>query len=239
MPVDSFNLDPPPGFRGFDPNRPLHTYGHNLLRWRQEGATYFVTFHLDDALSACKYRVLAIRLREWLRNNPAPRSNVQLFEFLKEQFRRVEQFIDAGHGVCWLREPPCVEELRRSIFHFHLQRYEVGAFVIMENHCHMIIRPFDSVELEDEIGAIKSVISHFVNRYEAMSGSLFVNRYETMSGSLWYPESYDFIITDAENLYQVVQYIGSNPWRAGLAIQENQRWINPAWQACGWDFLDL
>ena len=50
----TFNLDPPPGFRGLDPHRPVKIYTRNLPHWRQAGASYFVTFHLADALPAAR-----------------------------------------------------------------------------------------------------------------------------------------------------------------------------------------
>ena len=38
-----WNLPAPPGFVGFDPNKPMRFYERNLPHWRQEGATYFTT----------------------------------------------------------------------------------------------------------------------------------------------------------------------------------------------------
>lgn len=222
---NSFNLDPPPNFQGLDDHRPLSVYQRNLPHWRQEGATYFVTFHLADALPAGKRRELESFRRDWIRTNPTM-SNQHLEQFAREQFRRIEQLIDAGHGACWFRNSTYIDEMRRAILHFHDQRYEVGAFVIMANHCHLTIRPFEKSDLEELMGAMKSVVSHFVNRREGLQGSM------------WYQESYDRIVRDAEHLYRVVQYIGSNPRRAGIELVEGQRWINPNWQACGWDFLD-
>ena len=42
----------------------------------------------------------------------------------------------------------CADELERSILQFHKERYEIGCFTIMANHCHMVIRPFDGHDLE-------------------------------------------------------------------------------------------
>jgi hypothetical protein len=51
-----------------------------------------------------------------------------------------------------------------------------------------------------------------------------------------FKEVYDRIIRDEEHLYRVVQYIGANPRRAGIAPELWHRWINPVWQSVGWDF---
>lgn len=222
----TFNLAPPPGFRGLEPDRPVKIYTRNLPHWRQAGATYFVTFHLADALPANKRNDLAAMRREWELRYPPPRSEAVWREYARTTFRLVEQWIDAGDGACWFRRAEYAGELRRAILHFHEARYEVGSFVIMANHCHLVIRPFDGYELEELIGGMKSVTTNFVNRTEGSRGDL------------WQQESYDRIIRDAEHLWRVVQYIGANPRRAGIAREDWDRWINPKWQALGWDFFD-
>jgi REP element-mobilizing transposase RayT len=223
----TFNLKPPPGFRGLDPNKPLKIYKRNLPHWRQVGATYFVTFNLADALPGPKKAQLKSMRREWERQNPPPRNEKTWTEYARTVFRAVEKWMDAGYGACWFRLEPYAQELHRSILHFHQQRYEIGCFVIMANHCHLVIRPFESIELEDEIGSMKSVSANFINKRERLDGQV------------WQQESYDRIIRDEEHLYRVVQYIGLNPHRAGLREQDWHRWINPQWQAAGWTFHDL
>ena len=116
--------------------------------------------------------------------------------------------------------------MRRAILHFHELHYDVGCFVVMANHCHLVIRPLPSFELEDEVGSMKSVSARFIHKHE------------TMAGTLWQQESYDRIVRDEVHLYRIVQYIGANPRRAGVGPDQWNRWINPRWQACGWDFRD-
>jgi REP element-mobilizing transposase RayT len=222
----TFNLDAPPGFRGFDPLQPLTIYTRNLPHWRQAGATYFVTFHLADALPLAKRNELASMRREWGLQNPAPRDETTWLEYAKTAFRMVERWIDAGEGDCWFRQPRYADELRRAILHYHQQRYEIGAMVIMANHCHLTIRPFDGFALEGEIGSIKRIVAAYIHRQEHREGQL------------WQQESYDRIIRDEEHLYRVVQYIGANPHRANIPRNAWNRWINPQWQSLGWTFHD-
>ena len=222
----TFNLDPPTGFQGLDPHRPVKVYTRNLPHWRQTGASYFVTFHLADALPVSKRSELLSMRREWERSNPPPRMEAAWTEYAKTEFRKVEQWMDAGHGNCWFRQPQYAAELSRAILHFHEQRYDVGCFVIMPNHCHLVMRPFEGCELEVEVGAMKSVVANFVNKHEARQGDL------------WQQESYDRIIRDPEHLYRVVQYIGANPRQAGMPPDTWNRWMSPCWQTLGWDFHD-
>lgn len=52
------NLSAPPNFRGLDPDKPIRVYYRYLPHWRQDGATYFVTFRLGDALPQEKLEYL-------------------------------------------------------------------------------------------------------------------------------------------------------------------------------------
>ncbi|MCA9143628.1 MAG: hypothetical protein KDB05_12615, partial [Planctomycetales bacterium] len=69
-----FNLLAPPNFRGLRPDIPVTVYYRHLPHWRQEGATYFVTFRLADALPQEKLRYLQRLRAEWERRHPPPRS---------------------------------------------------------------------------------------------------------------------------------------------------------------------
>ncbi len=69
-----WNLPPPPGFQGFDPDKPVSMYVRHLPHWRQDGATYFVTFRLNDSLPQAKLDELDQIRREWERQHPPPHS---------------------------------------------------------------------------------------------------------------------------------------------------------------------
>ena len=222
-----FNLDPPPGFQGLHPHKPVEIYTRNLPHWRQAGATYFVTFNLADALPAAKQAELVSMRRDWEHRHPPPRDEKTWSRFAKQVFRQVEKWMDAGFGNCWLTREEYSAELRRSLLHFHQERYELGCFVIMSNHCHVVIRPLESHKLEDEIGSIKSITSRMIKRGEKEANAI------------WAQESYDRIIRDEEHLYRVVQYIGANPWKARLPRDQWNRWMNPDWTKLMWDFVDL
>ena len=179
MTDSTFNLDAPPNFRGLHPDKRVRRYVRNLPHWRQDGATYFVTFNLADALPASRKAELQSIRRDWEHRNPEPRDDTSWTELARAVFRKVEKWMDAGYGKCWFRKNEHAQELSRSILHFHEQRYELGCFCVMANHCHFIIRPFDDVTLEDEVGSMKSVTSRFIGKHE------------TLSGQLWQQECYD------------------------------------------------
>jgi putative transposase len=219
-----FNLAAPPGFSGFDLNRPLRVYYRHLPHWRQDNATYFVTFRLADSLPQDQLQYLKRLRAEWERKHPAPRSENDWEEHCRDVIRRTEAWLDEGHGACYFREERWANDLRDRLQHFDGERYHLGSWVIMPNHCHVVIRPFLGHELEDLIGAMKSIVAKHINRELSHNGEL------------WQAESHDRIIRDEEHLYRAIQYIGRNPGKAGIPSNQWRRWIHPNWQAVGWGF---
>jgi putative transposase len=223
---ESLNLEAPPGFRGLHPDKPLRRYIRHLPHWRQEGATYAVTFRLADSLPKEKLDMLKSMRREWEAKFPEPRSEEGWKTYAQSVTNRVHEWLDQGAGECHFKNSSFANELARSILHFQNERYHVACFVVMPNHCHLIIRPFGDNELEDLLGAIKGVTSRFVNR--ALE----------RTGDLWQQESFDRIIRDDEHLYNAIQYIGNNPRTAGLPQSQWYRWIDPTWETLKWGFRD-
>lgn len=227
MEIPAFTRPPPPGFRGLHPDLPIRVYQRNLPHWRQDGATYFVTFRLADALPQEKLQFLKRLRAEWERMHLEPRTEQDWEDYARQVTNYVESWSDESYGECWFRVPRWANDLHERLLHFHEQHYSIGCHVIMPNHCHAVIRPFDGFELEDLLQPMKSLTARHINEV----------RHET--GSLWQEESYDRIIRDDEHLYRVVQYIGRNPKYAGIPRNKWHRWINPDWVAAGWDFEDM
>ena len=67
-----WNLSPPPGFQGLRDDLRLTVYFRHLPHWRQEGATYFVTFRLIDALPKAKLHELRRLRAEWAEHQELP-----------------------------------------------------------------------------------------------------------------------------------------------------------------------
>lgn len=226
MAVETFSLAPPQSFRGLDPHKPVSVYHRHLPHWRQEGATYFVTFRLGDSLPRDKLNYLNRLRQEWERTHPPPRSKADLESFAREVFSHVESSLDEGHGSCCFRDAHLAAVLEEALLHFQDERYLVGCWAIMPNHCHLVMRPFENWPLEKTLRGIKGVVARRVNT--------LIGGY----GSLWQDESYDRIVRDEEHLWRVIQYIGRNPRKAGLPCGAWRRWIHPTWEAAGWRFVD-
>ncbi len=228
MSDSDFHLEPPPGFQGLDPAKEVTCYQRNLPHWRQQGATYFVTFRLIDSLPASKLnelRALRQELACKLRDSP---SEVERWwrEHAKNVMKKSEAWLDQGMGSCLLKEETCREIVYGTLLFFHLKRHETGAFVVMPNHVHVLLRPLEDESLEKILMSIKRESSRTIN---AETGK---------SGALWQEESYDRIVREPEHLWKCLQYIGKNPAKANLGEGKELRWVSETWQQCGWDFVE-
>jgi hypothetical protein len=234
-----FHLDPPPGFSGLRDDLPVTRYRRNLPHWRQDGATYFTTFRLNDSLPGESLAELKQIRADWERRNPPPRTMEQQTELATILGRRSEYWLDQGFGSCFFKETRHRVTLENALRFFDVRRepsdreqassrYELGAYVVMPNHAHALVRPLipDRFPLEK----IEQSWKRFVSRE--------INRARGASGAIWFEESYDRIVRDAEHLYRCLQYIGRNAEKAGLAEGESSRWVRPEWEDGGWGFRE-
>ncbi len=250
-----WTLPPPPGFQGLQPHKPLTLYQRHLPHWRQDGATYFVTYRLADALPQSKLDELQALKAEWQRQPPretpprtgpagrptqAPlrrtallsrlsRAHAVLEERARQVQERVERWLDQGMGSCVLQQPAVAALVTSAMHHFDDEHYELGCYVVMPNHVHAVVRPLMPVAhpLEEILGGWKKYSSRRINSVL------------NTTGALWQEESYDRIVRDEEHLWRVIQYIGSNPERAGLPRDLCRLWARPQWVELGWKFEAL
>jgi putative transposase len=235
-----------PIFRPFDPEGEVRVYVRNLPHWRQPGATYFVTFRQDDSIP--KYVLaewLDIRQRWYRAHGLDPRwqdSDPERFStaysaipegirraFEREQARMLHEELDKCHGSCVLRhaEPrKCVSD---SLRHFHGNRLWMGDFVVMPNHVHALLIPFEgSPELEDLLGSIKKWTSRLIGLWLLDQPVAVRPRGPTHTKPrFWQHESYDRVIRDAEELTIFRCYIARNPEEAGLSADEFDYHVAP------------
>src|SRR5436190_1623520 len=129
-------------FRPFNPDGDLRIYVRNLPHWRQRGATYFVTFRLDDSIPAGVLAAWLENRQRWYHAHGLdPRwqdSDPQRFEtayrqigagvrreFEREQARMLHEELDRCHGSCVLRHDDPRKWLYDSLMFFHNQRLGV------------------------------------------------------------------------------------------------------------------
>jgi predicted solute-binding protein/REP element-mobilizing transposase RayT len=193
-----------PVFRPFDEQGELQRSRRNLPHWQQEGATYFVTFRLADAVPASLAGQWRHELRNWRRFHPDPLDDEARKEYRRRFLQVREDWLDQGNGSCLLREPKAAMIVAEALRHFDSQRYHLDAFVVMPNHVHAIVQPLPSHSLKEILRSWKS--------YSARQ----INKTLGRNGSVWMEESFDRIVRDWTALVRCRDYIARNPEKAHL-----------------------
>jgi REP element-mobilizing transposase RayT len=177
-----------------------------LPHWEKEAGLYFVTFRLADSLPeqvlekiSTRYRVLDTAKR--MGANLLPDQKVLVAEYSP---KRIEDYIDRGIGACFLRDPRIGELVANALRVWHGKRYRLVAWCVMPNHVHVIFRLFPGQELANIVRSWKT--------YTARKGNRLLGR----SRTFWQREYYDRLIRDEGELDRAIEYVLSNPERAGL-----------------------
>jgi REP element-mobilizing transposase RayT len=132
---------------------------------------------------------------------------------------RIEEYFDRGAGACSLRDPRIGEIMANALRYWDGKRYRLVAWCVMPNHVHVVCRFLPGQELA---AVLKSWKSYTARRANGILGR---------SGAFWQREYYDRLIRNEDEFDRAVQYVVSNPERAGL---KNWRWVWCAGvDACG------
>lgn len=99
--------------------------------------------------------------------------------------------------------------------------YQLGSFVVMSNHVHVLLLPL--IAPSRLLQSLKGVTAREANRMLGRIGEPF-----------WQTESYDHWIRDDEEYGQIAKYIEQNPVKAGLVEHAEDY----AWSSAGRQRLD-
>ncbi len=119
--------------------------------------------------------------------------------------QRIEEYLDAGHGHCWLRRPDIAALVERALFHFDPERYRLLAWCVMPNHVHALI--------ETQAGWPLAGILHSWKSFTGNKANALLAR----DNEFWQREYLDRYVRNAEHYEKVFSYIEENPVKAGLA----------------------
>lgn len=193
-----------PRLQEFDPAADFEVHSRNLPHWRQEGATYFVTFRLGDALPRPAIRRLRAERLAWLRQHTPPVARAELRRFQELFSEKIETYLAAGYGACQLKQAAVATLVEDSLRHFDGQRYSLGRYVVMPNHVHLLVLPHPDHDL--------SAILHSWKSYSSKQINTLVGRH----GAIWQQESFDHIVRNEDELWHYARYIEENPLLAHL-----------------------
>ncbi len=179
--------------------------GAYLPHWRADNAIYNIVFRLGDSLPQ---EVLvqwkderSEILRKQSRDELSPADEARLKSLFSE---KVEKYLNAGYGECYLKQPAIAKIVADAIQFFDNDRYRLHAWCVMPNHVHLIIEPLKDQSLSKIIHSLKSFTAKEVNKA--------LDR----SGEIWQSEYFDHIIRTEDEYRHCVEYVFTNSDKAGL-----------------------
>ena len=162
-----------------------------LPHFDSDETTQMVTFRLADSLPAHVLESWRRELRITGTRDP-------------RLVRRIDAYIDSGHGECILRNPEAAQIVQNALLHFDDQRYHLHAWVVMPNHVHALLTPMRDHRLAGILRSWKSYTAKCINQ---MLGG---------TGTLWQREYFDRFIRDERHYHDAIHYIHQNPVTARL-----------------------
>jgi len=198
--------------RFFNPNADIRHTENRLPHWQQEGAVYFITFRLSDAVPSRLRNKWEDEQEAWRRVHPEPWNSEIEREFHKRFSGAIERWLDAGHGACLLRRRDCAEIVMETLHHFGGVRLVLMSDVVMPNHVHALFVQNPAWPLEKLIRSWKGFTARRIN---ALVGR---------SGGFWQRDYFDRLVRDEKHFVNCVRYIRRNPEKARLIQNEFILW---------------
>ena len=118
--------------------------------------------------------------------------------------RRIEYYLDQNYGEGWLRIAAVADIVQETLFKWDGEKYRLISWVIMPNHGHILLSPFEGISLSDIMHSIKSFTAHAANK--------ILDR----KGHFWAKEYFDRYIRDQRHFASTIKYIENNPVKARL-----------------------
>lgn len=205
-----------PVWHFFDPSAKLDVTHRRLPHWEQPGVCYFLTFRTADSLPTEVCEEFRHQRHLWLLSHGIDTAQdnwhaligelpveVQR-EYHQTWSREFHRLLDLGHGACELAQADIARIVTDALQHFAGERYDLGDFVIMPNHVHLLVQFAGNVGLKKQCFSWKHFTAREIN--------LTLNR----SGHFWQGETYDHIVRSEAEFRHYQKYIAANPMKAGL-----------------------
>lgn len=198
-----------------DDEQPSGSRPQDAGPWSSRG--YLPHFDAADIWQAITYRLADSMPRQVIARMEAGLVGIPDDGRGAQRRKRIEAWINAGHGSCILGRADVAALILETRRRFAGERYDLSAWVIMPNHVHVLIRVNPGWPLSRIVASWKSYTS---KRIMAMTG---------LPAPIWWPDYWDRYIRSDEHWLGTQRYIEGNPVAAGL-VREAAAW---RWSSAG------
>ncbi len=196
-----------------------------LPHWEQSDVCYFLTFRTLDSIPKDALKGWCDERHAWLGARGIDGEYEDWHSLLeglsaedRQEFhalfsRRMHEFLDECAGECLLKDEKLREIVVSALRHFHGSRYQLGGFVVMPNHVHVLMQCLGEHRMKAQVTAWKKYSARCL--HEALG----------RKGHFWLGETYDHIVRSREQFEHYQRYIRENPAKAKLGVDEATVWM--------------
>ena len=184
--------------------RKRYFHRRNLPHLHCNEGEYFITFRLKDSLPSSEVQ----KLKEDLEN-----STEELSIKEKRLFKRYNELLDSKRfGYMTITEEAITNIIKEILHKYDGLYYELICYCIMPNHVHLVFTILDcGKSLSDIMKRLKG------------SSAIAINKHLKREGSLWQAESFDRLVREEKELYNIIKYVLLNPVNANL-VSDWKEW---------------
>lgn len=189
-------------------NRGYYTRGY-LPHFDLSHAIQHITYRLADSLPRLVLEQMQSEVKTSFPDDEKRKSELR---------QRIETYLDAGHGSCILQVPEVAACVIDTWRHFDGKRYHLLEWVVMPNHCHVLIEQIEGVSLGKIVLSWKNYTARWINGYKSRAGAR-LSRENSDDGKVWHREYWDRYIRNERHFLAARDYIIMNPVKAGLVAK--------------------
>lgn len=212
-------------FSFFKPQERVEKSRRFLPHWEQPGVCYFLTFRTLDSIPKEVMQAWLAERRSWLRARSIDGEHEDWHSLLeglsaedRQEFhalfsRRMHELLDECAGECLLKKPELRQIVVKALLHFHGIRYQLGGFVVMPNHVHVLMQCLGDNRMKTQVTAWKKFSARGIHKALAREGHF------------WLGETYDHVVRSQEQFEHYQRYIKENPVKARLKEGDATVWM--------------
>ena len=201
--------------------------GSNLPHWQPVGATFFVTFRLYGSIPQSKIFALKRKFNErWHHLSKQPEcGDLDVLQDLEHKrfFKAYDRLLDFPTNGPYYLEQSTVAELVAEQLQRHDGRfYDLICYTIMPNHVHVLF----STELQipefvqqHDWETLNFVPLQVIMKRIKGASARYCNLELGRTGRFWQHESYDRVVRNEQEYWNIVDYILQNPVKAKLVAR--------------------
>lgn len=116
----------------------------------------------------------------------------------------IDRYLDAGRGVCTLRDPQMAEVIQRVLCEGNGANYRLHAWCVMPNHVHALVSPCAATDVDAVVKGWKSETTRAISRATGRPGAQ------------WHAEVITYAVSHPLEFERIFESIVTNPTHARM-----------------------